>query len=75
MSKRLACFIAPQKDRAELPVEVTGLGSAVGRVSAPRSGGTRFDPELRHTKVINNGTSCSMLGTQCLYNVTNGGIK
>ena len=31
-----------------------GLGSAVGRVSAPRQGGTRFDPGPRHTKVGNN---------------------
>ena len=41
----------------------TGLGSSVGRVSAPRSGGTGFDPGPRHTKVVNNGTSCSPLGT------------
>ena len=41
----------------------TGLGSSVGRVSAQRSGGTRFDPGPRHTKVVNNGTSCSPLGT------------
>ena len=34
----------------------TGLGSSVGRVSAPRSEGTGFDPEPRHTKVVNNGT-------------------
>ena len=38
---------------------ITGLGSAVGRVSAPRSGGTGFVPGPRHTKVFNNGTSCS----------------
>ena len=43
---------------------MTGLGSSVGRVSAPRSGGTGFDPGPRHTKVVNNGTSCSPLGTQ-----------
>ena len=42
----------------------TGLGSSVGRVSAPRSGGTGLDPRPRHTKVVNNGTSCSPLGTQ-----------
>ena len=41
-----------------------GLGSSVGRVSAPRSGGTGFDPGPRHTKVVNNGTSCSPLGTR-----------
>ena len=41
----------------------TGLDSSVGRVSAPRSGGTGFDPGPRHTKVVNNGTSCSPLGT------------
>ena len=40
----------------------TGLGSSVGRVSAPRSGGTGFDPGPRHIKVVNNGTSCSPLG-------------
>ena len=46
------------------------LGSSVGRVSAPRSGGTGFDPGPRHTnfffkkKVVNNGTSCSPLGTR-----------
>ena len=32
--------------------------------SAPRLGGTRFDPRPRHTKVVNNGTSCSTLGTR-----------
>ena len=42
----------------------TGLGSSVGRVSAPRSGGTGFDPGPRQTKVVNNGTSCSPLGTR-----------
>ena len=42
----------------------TGLGSSLGRVSAPRSGGTGFDPGPRHTKVVNNGTSCSPLGTR-----------
>ena len=42
----------------------TGLGSSVGRVSIPRSGGTGFDPGPRHTKVVNNGTSCSPLGTR-----------
>ena len=42
----------------------TGLGSSVGRVSAPRLGGTGFDPRPRHTKVVNNGTSFSQLGTQ-----------
>ena len=42
----------------------TGLGSSEGRVSAPRSGGTGFDPGPRHTKVVNNGTSCSPLGTR-----------
>ena len=42
----------------------TGLGSSVGRVSAPRSGGNEFDPGPRHTKVVNNGTSCSPLGTR-----------
>ena len=36
----------------------------VGRVSAPRSGGTGLDPGPRHTKVVNNGTSCSPLGTR-----------
>ena len=40
------------------------LESSVGRVSAPRSGGTGFDPGLRHTKVVNNSTSCSPLGTR-----------
>ena len=33
-------------------------------MSAPRSGGTGFDPGRRHTKVVNNGTSCSPLGTR-----------
>ena len=42
----------------------TGLGSSVGRVSAPRSGGTGFDPGPQHTKVVNNGTNCSPLGTR-----------
>ena len=41
-----------------------GLGSSVGRASALRSGGTGFDPRPRHTKVVNNGTSCSPLGTR-----------
>ena len=49
------CFITNQ---------TTGLGNSVGRVSAPRSGGTGFDPGPRHTKVVNNGTSCSPLGTR-----------
>ena len=44
--------------------KLTGLGSSVGRVSAPRSGGTGFDPGPRHTKVVNIGTSCSPLGTR-----------
>ena len=43
---------------------VTGLGSSVGRVSAQRSGGTGFDSGPPHTKVVNNGTSCSPLGTR-----------
>ena len=42
----------------------TRLGSSVGRVSPPRSGGIGFDPGPRHTKVVNNGTSCSPLGTR-----------
>ena len=41
----------------------TGLGSAVGRVSAPRSGGTGFHPGPRNTKVVVNGAGCSPLGT------------
>ena len=44
--------------------ETFGLGSSVGRVSAPRSGDTGFDPGPRLTKVVNNGTSCSPLGTR-----------
>ena len=28
------------------------------------TGGHGFDPGPRHTKVVNNGTSCSSLGTQ-----------
>ena len=28
------------------------------------TGGHGFDPGLRHTKVVKNGTSCSSLGTQ-----------
>ena len=39
----------------------TGLGSSVGRVAAPRSGGTGFDPGPRHTEFVNNGTSWSPL--------------
>ena len=31
-------------------------------------GGPRFDPGLRHSKVVKNGTSCSLLGTQ-IYRV------
>ena len=42
----------------------TGLGSSVGGVSAPKSGGTRFDPWPRHTKVVYNSTTCFLLGTQ-----------
>ena len=55
----------------------TGLGSSVGRVSAPRSGGTGFDPGPRHTKVVNNGTSCSPLGTRARTgrSVTGSGIR
>ena len=33
-------------------------------MSAPRSGATGFDPGPRHTKVVNNGTCCSPLGTR-----------
>ena len=40
------------------------IGSSVGRVSAPKSRGTGFDPGPRHTKVVNNGTSWSPLGTR-----------
>ena len=43
-------------------LRITGLGSAVGRVSTPRSGGTRFVPGPRHTKVFNNSASCSPIG-------------
>ena len=32
------------------------------------TGGHEFDPGPRHTKVVNNGTSCSSLGTQ-IYGV------
>ena len=32
------------------------------------TGGHRFDPGPRHTKVVKNGTSCSSLGTQ-IYGV------
>ena len=42
----------------------TGLGSSVGRVSAPRSAGTGFDPGPRNTKVVNNCTSCFPLSTR-----------
>ena len=44
-------------------MKFTGLGTAVGRVFAPRSGATGFDPGPRHTKVFTNRTSCSLLGT------------
>ena len=40
---------------------VTSLGSAVGRVSTPRSGGTVLVPGRRHTKLLNNGTSFAPL--------------
>ena len=40
------------------------MSASVGIVSAPRSGGTGLDPGPRHTKVVNNGTSCSPLGTR-----------
>ena len=40
----------------------TGLGRTVGSVSAPRSGGTGFDPRPRHNKAVSN-TSCSPHGT------------
>ena len=32
------------------------------------TGGHGFDPRQRHTKVVKNGTSCSLLGTQ-IYGV------
>ena len=58
-------------DKTNLPESVfvfvlkkTSLGSSVGRVSAPRSGGTGFDPGPRHTEVVNDGASCSPLGTR-----------
>ena len=38
--------------------------SAVCRVSAPRSEGTGLHPGPRHTKVVDNVTSCSPLGTK-----------
>ena len=44
---------------SQMLVVFTGLGSAAGRVSVPRSGGTGFDPGPVHTKVVNNGTTCS----------------
>ena len=47
-----------------LYLNFTSLSSSEGRVSAPRLGGTGFDPGPRHTKVVNNGTSCSPLGTR-----------
>ena len=32
-------------------LRIAGFASTIGRVSTPRSGVTRFDPELRITKV------------------------
>ena len=43
---------------------LTGPDRSVGRVSAPGNGRSRVRSGLRHTKVVNNGTSCSSLGTQ-----------
>ena len=34
------------------------------RVFASGTGGHGFDLRPRHTKVVKNGTSCSLLGTQ-----------
>ena len=31
------------------------------------AGGHRFNPRPRHTKVINNGNSCTSLGTQIYW--------
>ena len=42
----------------------TGPGSSIGRVSAPGTGGHGFDPRPRHTEVVKNRTSCSLLVTQ-----------
>ena len=42
----------------------TGPDSSVGRVFASGNGRSRFDPGPRHTRVVKNGTSCSLLGTQ-----------
>ena len=61
------CWVGCKNDKTQqntIRCISTGLGSSVGRVSAPRSGGTGFDPGLRHTKIVYNGTSCSPLGTR-----------
>ena len=43
-----------------VPAQVAQLVECPLRVT----GGHGFDPGLRHTKIVKNGTSCSSLGTQ-----------
>ena len=51
------------------------LGGTVGRVSAPRPGGTGFDPGPQHNKNVNNDTCCSPLGRPCVRICDRDGIK
>ncbi|OID01893.1 hypothetical protein A7L39_18120 [Acinetobacter baumannii] len=44
-------------------IDITGPGSAIGRASAPGTGGPGFDPGPRHTKVVKNGSGIAPLLT------------
>ena len=58
---RFNYFHAQEKAQLNLVQrKYTRPDSSVGR----GTGGHGFDPGLRHTKVVKNGTSCSSLGTQ-----------
>ena len=66
----LACNFYSILAEYSLHVSIVGLcfvltspDSSVGSVSAWGMEGQGFDPRLRHTKVVKNGTSCSSLGT------------
>ena len=50
----------------DTPLQMYKLVPVAQMVECPLrgTGGHGFDPGLRHTKVVKNGTSCSTLGTQ-----------
>ena len=53
--------------KCEIPTQDTIESLVVAQLvecSLGETGGHGFDPGPRHTKVVKNGTSCSLLGTQ-----------